>query len=243
MGRHPRDHRLGRAAHAFRPVTAHDLVVAADAAGSEDDGLCGQLEVADRVAVGCDAARGVVGSQHDAPHPGARAVGDHQLIDAVAMIEPDQSGGRRRARGVGEGFDDAGASTPGDVETGHRVAVAGGGQIAAFGPADGGQKPDAVAMQPGPFLPGGELDVGAGPFRRPHVLVVEAVESGAALPVVPRQLERVLDPHAALLGAVNEKDASERPVRLPTQVGGILLIHQGDLLAAAGQLMAGHQAS
>jgi hypothetical protein len=79
------------------------------------------------------------------------------------------------------------------------------------------------------------------PFRRPDVLVVEAVESGAARPVVPGQLEGVLHPHPALLGAVNEKDAAERPERLPAQVGRVLLIHQGDLLTAAGQLMGGHQ--
>jgi len=55
------------------------------------------------------------------------------------------------------------------------------------------------AVEPGAFLPGGELDIDAGPADRPGVLVVEPVEPGAALPVVPGQLQRVVHAQAALL--------------------------------------------
>jgi len=76
----------------------------------------------------------------------------------------------------------------------------------------------------------GALCCGAG------FVVVKAVESRAARPVAPGQFEGVLDTHAALFGTVDEEDAPERPKRLTAQVGGILLVDDGDFLAAASQL-------
>ena len=95
--------------------------------------------------------------------------------------------------------------------------------------------------QPGALLPGGELDVGARPPHRPAVLVVQPVEPGAALPVLPGQLERVVNPQAALLGGVDEEQPAERPERLAAEVGRAFLVDQGDPLARARQLGGGDQ--
>src|SRR5690606_4256848 len=143
------------------------------------------LGLAGRVPVGGDGARGVVGGEHGAALPAGGAVLHDELVDAVAVVEGEQPVARRLLGVADEGFDDAGAGAPGDVEAGHAVAVAVGAQVAALGPADGGQEGDAVPVEPGPLLPRRPLDIGAGPAHRPGVLVVETVEAGAALPVAP----------------------------------------------------------
>ena len=94
----------------------------------------------------------------------------------------------------------------------------------------------------GALVAGGELHVGPCPSAGPVVFAIEPVECGAALPVVPGQVEGVLDAQAALFGAVDEEDAAERPVRLTTEIGLVLLVDDGHLLAAAGQFVGGHQA-
>src|SRR5262249_35435024 len=48
------DHFGGRGAEALGPVAADDVVVGADAAGGDDDGLCGEFELADVFAAGGD---------------------------------------------------------------------------------------------------------------------------------------------------------------------------------------------
>src|SRR6266702_497470 len=122
-------------------------------------------------------------------------------------------------------------------EAGHGVAVTGGVQVAAFGPADRGQETDAMPGQPGLLLPGRELHIRPGPPHRPRILVGQPIKLGAALPVTPGQLHRVGHAEAALLGRVDQEQATEGPERLPAQVGGGLLVHHRDPLTPAGQLV------
>jgi hypothetical protein len=99
-----------------------------------------------------------------------------------------------------------------------------------------------VSVQPGPLLAGRELDVRACPAHRPGVLVVHPVELGTAPPVVPGQVEGVLDAQAPLLRGVDEEEPAEGPERLPAEVGRVLLVHQRDPAAPAGQFARGDQA-
>ncbi|CAM5478386.1 hypothetical protein SFUMM280S_10952 [Streptomyces fumanus] len=235
------DHLGGRGAQTGGPVAADQVVVGADAAGGDDHGLGGQLERAGRVAVGGDpAGRGVLGEDRAAHAAGGAAL-DDQFVHPVAVVEGEQPVAGGLPRVPYEGLHHAGAGAPGDVEAGHGVAVAVGGEVAALGPADGGQQFDAVPVQPGPLLAGRELDVGAGPAHRPGVLVVRPVEGSAAPPVAPGQLEGVLDAHPALLRRVHEEQAAERPERLPAEVGGVLLVDQRDPAAPGGQFVRGDQ--
>ena len=198
--------------------------LAADAAGGEDDRLRAELELPD-------------GSRLDGAPRGASS-GASTVPRTPVTVPPVTTSSSTRWRWwkvtsprvaaasarVDERLHHPGAGAPGDVEARHRVAVPVRPQVAALGPADGRQERDAVPGQPVALLPGGELDVGARPPDRPLVLVVEPVEGGAALPVVPRQLEGVLHPGAPLLGAVDQEDAAERPERLAAEVGAVLLV-------------------
>src|SRR5690606_28153216 len=218
------DHLAGRGAEPLGPVAADDVVVGADAAAGDDHGLGGEFERAGRDAAGGDAAGRVVGDQHGAAHPAHRAVGGDEFVDAVAVVEGEQSVAGGLPGGADERVDDPGAGAPGDVEAGDGVAVAVGAQVAAFGPAHGGQEADAVAAEPGALLARRPLDVGPRPAHRPAVLVVGAVESGAALPVAPGEVEGVLDAQAALFGRVDEEQPAEGPEGLAAEVVGVLLV-------------------
>ena len=136
----------------------------------------------------------------------------------------------------GERRDDPGAGAPGDVEARDGVAVPGRGVAAALGPADDREPAHAALVQPGALLAGGEVDVRLGPAPRPDVLVVEAVEAGGAQPVLPGELDGVLDPHPALLGRVDEEQPAERPEGLPAEILLRLLIDQDDPPAGVEQL-------
>src|SRR5262249_57417564 len=92
--------------------------VGADAAGGHDDGLGGEFEVADAVAVGGDPARRVVLGEYGAAHPACRAVLDDQLVDPVAVVEGEQSVPGGPAGLPDPGLDHARAGAPGDVEAG-----------------------------------------------------------------------------------------------------------------------------
>ena len=116
---------------------------------------------------------------------------------------------------------------------------AGGPVAAALGPADDREEADALLVEPGPLLPGRELQVGLGPLPRPVVL--GAVEAGGAEPVLPGQLERVVHPQPALLRGVDEEEAAEGPERLPAEGRLGLLVEQDHPLAGVGQLGGGDQ--
>lgn len=236
------DHLGGWGTETLGPVAADQVVVGADAAAGDDDGLGAQLEVADALAAGGDTARGVVGREDRAAYATGGAALDDQLVDAVTVVEGEQPVPRGLLGVPDERFDDACAGPPGDMEAGHGVAVSVGAQIAAFGPADGRHEGDAVPGEPGPLLPGRELDVGARPAHRPGVLVVGAVELCAALPVAPGEVEGVLDAEAPLFGRVDEEQPAEGPERLAAEVGGVLLVDQGDPSAPAGEFVRRDQA-
>ena len=159
----------------------------------------------------------------------------------MAVVEGHQAALGGRQRRLGERRDDSGPGSPRDVEARDRVAVAGGGEIAAFGPADAGQELDALIAEVTALVAGGELDIGSRPSGGPQILIIEPVEARAALPVVPGQFQRVGDPHPALFGAVHQEDPAERPEGLAAQIRCVLLVHHGHPLAAAGQFESGDQ--
>ena len=115
----------------------------------------------------------------------------------------------------------------------------GGVAAAALGPARVGQHAHAQPAQPVALLARGELHVGTRPAPRP--LVLGTVEAGAAEPVLPGELERVLDPPAALLRRVHEEQPAERPERLAAERRLGLLVEQQHAAAGVGQLGGGGQ--
>ena len=66
--RHAGDHVARRLAQPLRPIAPHQLVIAADAAGGDDDRLRAQRERAGKPARTCGAALGVARLQHIALH-------------------------------------------------------------------------------------------------------------------------------------------------------------------------------
>ena len=215
-------------------------MVAADPAGGDDHGLGGVLELADLVAVAGPAALHVVGGEHGSVHAGDGAAVLDQAVDAVAEAEGDQALGDGLADPPLEGRDHAGTGAPGEVEPRHRVAVAARATVAALGPADDREHPQALVVEPLPLLAGGEGDVRLGPAPRPVVAL--AVELGAAHPVLEGQLVGVLDAHPALLGGVDQEETAERPERLAAEALLRLLVEQQHLLAGVGELGGGSQA-
>ena len=71
-----------------------------------------QLELADRLAVRGHAAGRVVVGQHRAAHAGDGAVGDHELVHPVPVVERQQPGGRGLRRQPDERLDDARSRCP-----------------------------------------------------------------------------------------------------------------------------------
>src|SRR5271166_638000 len=112
-----------------------------------------------------------------------------------------------------EDLHDGRPGSPGDMEAGHRVAVPLRVVAAALGPPDQRKDLQAPGTQPATFLPCGEIDVGMGPLPRP--VVFRTVERRSAKPILQSEFVTVANAQAALLGAVDEEQAAERPERLP----------------------------
>jgi hypothetical protein len=70
----------------------------------------------------------------------------------------------------------------------------------------------------------------------PRPVVLGPVELGAAEPVLPGQLEGVLDPHPALLRAADEEQSTEAPEGLPAEALLALLVDQDHAAARVGRL-------
>ena len=68
-----------------------------------------------------------------------------------------------------------------------------------------------------------------------------AVEGGGAQPVLERQVVRIADAHAPLLGRIDEEEPAERPERLTAERLLRLLVDEDDPLAGLGQLGGGDQ--
>ena len=184
----PGEQPSGWRAEPGRPVPPDEVVVATDPAGGDDDGTGLDGELADALTGGGDAAgRGVEGEA--APCTPYAPSGPTRMSSTQwrggsrrARRESPAGPGRRRARRRRD-------RSPGHVEAGTELpwppAVP---SPRSAQPTTGNQRtPEAV--QPGALLPGGELDIGAGPLARPVVLgPVEARGSG---PVLPCQFETV----------------------------------------------------
>ena len=133
----------------------------------------------------------------------------------MAETEIDEPALRRLPDARYERLDHTRAGAPRDMEARHRVAVPDGAVAAALGPADHGEEADALLLQPGALLAGGEVHVRLRPPPRP--LVLGPVERRGAEPVLEGERVRVLDAEAPLLRAVDEEEAAERPERLAAE--------------------------
>ena len=174
-------HSLRWRAQPGRPRAPDQIVVAADPAGGDDHCLRTHLEVADAVRV-LAWPRSMSGLEDRPADPGDHpALGD-QLVHPVAQAQVDAALLCGGADASLEGLHDAGSGPPGQMEPGHRVAVAVGPAVAALRPADDWEEPMALGMQPLALLRVGEVQVRLGPRARPVIL--GSVELGAAEPVL-----------------------------------------------------------
>ena len=215
VGGHAGEHPGRRLAEALGPAAAHELLVAADPARADDHRAGAELELADHVPRARAAAVALVGREDRSRHAVDRPVGRGQRVDAMAEAQLDEAVALRLADERDERLDQPRPRAPGDVEARHRVARAVREPAAALGPADVRQEADALRVQPRSLLAGSPVDVGLGPAARP--LVLGPVEAGRAEPVLPGELARVPDPQPALLRAVDEEQAAERPERLAAE--------------------------
>ena len=120
---HAGHHVLRRRAEALGPVGAHEVVVAADAAGGDEDDRRAQLEAADAVAVGRDAPLGTVVREPGSADADDGTPFDDDLVDAVAVGVGDQAALLGLGDPSGERGDDPRPRAPRDVESRHGVAV------------------------------------------------------------------------------------------------------------------------
>ena len=244
VGRDPGDHVLRGCPQPLRPEPADQVGVRPDAPAGDHDRLGGQLGLPHHLARGRHTPIDPVLAEHVAAHPGHGPAGEDELGHPVPPVQGDQAGLDPGPHLPREGLDDRRAGAPDDVEPRHRVAVAGRGAVAAFGPADHREEPDPPLAQPGPLLPGGPVDVGAGPSLPPAVLAAgpEPVEPRRPRPVLPGQVAGVGDAHASLLGGVDEEQPAEAPPGLTAEVPGRLLVHQRDPPPGGDQLRGRDQA-
>ena len=98
----------------------------------------------------------------------------------------------------------------------------------------------AHGAQPRSLLARREADIGFRPAARPVILV--AVEARRTEPVLPGEVERILDAQPALLGAVDEKQAAERPEGLAAEALLGLLVEHDDAPAGVGDFAGGGEA-
>ncbi|XUK62934.1 hypothetical protein ABMA10_13235 [Plantibacter sp. RU18] len=110
---------------------------------------------------------------------------------------------------------------------------------APFRPADDGEEPDTLFVQPRPLLAGCEVEVRLGPPFRPVIL--RPVEAGGSEPVLCRESERVVHAETALFGGVDEEQPTEGPVRLPAEVGLRLLFDEEYPFAGVDEFSGGDQ--
>ena len=212
-------------------------MIAADAAGSDDHGLCAQGEVADGFPRAALAALDVIRLEDHAADAIDGAVGDAERIDPVAEPECQPAACLCFARAPLERLDDAGAGAPAHVKPRHRIAMAHRVIAAALGPADHRKNPMAHRPQPSAFFARRERHIGFGPALRPQILI--AVEARRAHPVLQRQIVAVLDAEPALFGQIHQEQSAERPERLAAEVLLAFLIDHDDAFAGVGDLGGG----
>src|SRR5947209_160444 len=172
-------------------MTPHQLVIAADAAGRDDNGLRVQRERADKPARACRPAFGVARLQHVPLHAVDNAAACAESRNAMAEAERHQSAALRLAHAPYERLNHARPGAPSDMKARHRIAVATRKIAATLGPADDRENLEPLLAQPRALLARREIHVGLGPAARPVILVT--VESGRAKPVLQRKLLAVAD--------------------------------------------------
>ena len=239
MFRHAGDHVFRRFAETLRPVLPDQIVIAADAAGSDDHRLGVQREVADGFARTALAALGVVRLQDRSADPVDGAGGDRERIDAVAEFECQAAARLGLPRPPLERLDNAGAGTPAHMKPRHRIAMAHRIVTAALGPAD--YREDSMAHRPEPFalLVRRECHIGFGPALRPKILV--AVEARRSHPVLQRQIVTVPDAEPALFGTVDQKQSAQRPESLAAEALFALLVDHDDAFTGVGDFGRGDE--
>lgn len=96
-------------------------------------------------------------------------------------------------------------------------------------------------MEPAPLFAGREVHVRLRPLSRPVILV--AIEPCSSDPVLPRELDRIPDPHPALLGGIHEEQSAQRPECLTTQSLFRLLLENDYVPAIRRKLGCGNKTS
>ena len=217
-------------------------MVAADAAGGDDHGLRGVLEVADLVAVGRPAAVDAVVGASTAPRtPVTAPPATTRSSTRCRNRERDQPA-RDAPRGPGAR---TARPRPGPVpqvrwKRGTELPCPSARPSPRSAQPTTGKSRSPMVVQPRPLLAGREVDVRLGPAAAASGPL--AVELGAAHPVLQRQLVGVLDAHPALLGACR-RGTARRATRTPGRRGDCsrLLVEQEHLLARVGELGGGDQ--
>src|SRR5579863_204315 len=226
MIRHAGDHPRRRLAQALRPVLPHQIVIAADAAGSDDHAWRLQRELSDDDARALLPALDMARLENIARDAVDRSAALRNLVHAMAEFERYEPLPRGFESAFGERLEHAGARAPGDVKTRHGIAMTHRIVAAAFGPTDDREEAQAPLAQPGSLLAGGESDIGFGPSPRPKILV--AVKARCPHPVFERQVVRIADAHPPLFGRIDKEQAAEGPERLPAERLLRLLVEDDD---------------
>jgi|SRR5690625_2923676 len=84
--------------------------------------------------------------------------------------------------------------------------------------------------------------VGFGPLLAVPVLALKIVELCRAIPVLEGKLRPVPDPHATLLGRIDEEQPTERPECLRAKVGPIFLFNDENPLTGTCEFVGGDEA-
>jgi hypothetical protein len=142
------DHELRRRAETLRPVAAHELVIGADAAGGDNDGLPLELERSDDFARALAAAFDVRRRQDVALHAVNGRPRFGQRFDTVTEFESQKSLPLGFTHALDKRSEDSRPGAPGHVKARHRVAVADSVVAAALSPADDRKETEAARVEP-----------------------------------------------------------------------------------------------
>ncbi len=198
MIRHAGNHAFWRRAQPPRPILAHEVMIGADPAGRDNHRRRLQLEFTDDIARTLETALHLGGRQKRAADTIDDAIGLRQLIDAVPEFERDEALSCPLLHASCKRRNDARTGPPGDMEPRHGIAMSDRVAATALRPTHNRKKSDAAFAQPRPLFAGRERNVGLGPFARPMVLV--AIESCGAHPILQREFVGIANAHASLFG-------------------------------------------
>ena len=150
--RYAAEHVPRRFAETLGPAGADKVVVAADPTRGNDHRLSPQGEFAGLNPRARPAPFDIAWFQQRSADTIDRAAGHRQSVDPVPELERDLSAVGGLAHPALEWRHHAGAGTPDQVESRHRVSLVGRAVATSLGPPHYGKKPDAHLMQPGALL-------------------------------------------------------------------------------------------